>query len=136
MKIIHQVIGKIKWLGRKAGESDIYIALVVILVAFLSFGLGRLSILESKKPDIRIETIPAGEAGALGAAAITAIAGKPPASAQSAQGQFVASKNGTKYYFPWCSGANRIKDENKVWFQTVEEAKKAGYQPASTCKGL
>jgi hypothetical protein len=33
-----------------------------------------------------------------------------PNEAQST-GQFVASKNGTKYYLPTCSGANRISEE-------------------------
>jgi len=49
---------------------------------------------------------------------------------------FVASKNGTKYHYPWCPGAQSIKEENKIWFSTKEEAEKAGYQPASNCKGL
>jgi methylphosphotriester-DNA--protein-cysteine methyltransferase len=49
---------------------------------------------------------------------------------------YVASKNGTKYHLPWCSGAQRIKDENKVWFKTKEDAEKAGFMPASNCKGI
>jgi hypothetical protein len=53
-----------------------------------------------------------------------------------AGGQFVASKNGTKYYFPWCGTVKNIKEENKVWFPTREAAVAAGYQPASNCKGL
>jgi len=51
-------------------------------------------------------------------------------------GSIVASKNGAKYYFTWCSGATRIKEENKVWFESETEAKNAGYAPASNCKGL
>jgi methylphosphotriester-DNA--protein-cysteine methyltransferase len=51
-------------------------------------------------------------------------------------GSYVASKNGTKYHYPWCSGAKRIKDENKVWFDTVEQARAAGYTPAANCPGL
>jgi hypothetical protein len=52
------------------------------------------------------------------------------------EGGYVASKNGGKYHLPWCSGALRIKEENKVWFKTKEEAEKAGYTPASNCKGI
>lgn len=53
-----------------------------------------------------------------------------------ASGTYVASKNGTKYYLPTCASANRIKDENKIWFLSKEEAAAAGYAPSSTCKGL
>ncbi|TSC62722.1 MAG: hypothetical protein G01um101448_259 [Parcubacteria group bacterium Gr01-1014_48] len=51
-------------------------------------------------------------------------------------GQYVASKKGTKYHFPWCGGAARISEENKIWFNSKEEAEKAGYTPAGNCKGL
>jgi hypothetical protein len=52
------------------------------------------------------------------------------------EGGYVASKNGTKYHLPWCGGAKQIKEENKVWFKTKDEAVKAGYTPASNCKGI
>lgn len=137
MSIILEVKAKIKWLVRKVGEPDIFTALVVILVAFLSFGLGRLSVISSQKQEIRLETIPAGQAGNVGAAATVAVTTtKPPSVVDTTKGQFVASKNGTRYYLPWCSGATRIKEGNRVWFQTAEEAKRAGYEPSSTCKGL
>ncbi len=51
-------------------------------------------------------------------------------------GQVVASKSGSKYFLPWCGSVSRIKDTNKVWFASVEEAEAAGYQPAGNCKGL
>ena len=49
---------------------------------------------------------------------------------------YVASKNGSVYYAPNCTGAKRIKDENKIWFSTIQEAKDLGYRPAANCKGL
>jgi hypothetical protein len=48
--------------------------------------------------------------------------------------QIVASKNGTKYYYPNCSGINRIKNENRVFFDTFEAAEEAGYELAKNCK--
>lgn len=51
-------------------------------------------------------------------------------------GVVVASKNGTKYHFPWCSGALRMQENNKVYFNSIEEARSAGYLPASNCSGL
>jgi len=52
------------------------------------------------------------------------------------KGDYVASKNGTKYYFAWCSAASRIKDENKVYFKTKELAEAKGLEPSKTCPGL
>lgn len=46
----------------------------------------------------------------------------------------VASKNGTKYYFNWCSGINRIKEENRIYFESEEKAREEGYEIASGCK--
>ena len=53
-----------------------------------------------------------------------------------AGGEVVASKNGTKYYLPWCGTVKNIKEENKVWFASREAAEAAGYAPAANCKGL
>jgi hypothetical protein len=49
---------------------------------------------------------------------------------------YVAARMGTVYYLPWCGGAKRISDENKVWFSTKEEAQMRGYHPARNCKGI
>jgi hypothetical protein len=46
----------------------------------------------------------------------------------------VASKGGKKYYFIWCKGSQNIKEANKRYFKTEEEAKKAGYTLAGSCK--
>jgi hypothetical protein len=55
---------------------------------------------------------------------------------ESFEGKYVASKNGSKYYLPECSGVKRIKEENKIWFDTIKEAEKEGYEPAKNCKEL
>ena len=57
-----------------------------------------------------------------------------PAVTTPESGAFVASKNGTKYYPIGCSGANRIKDENKVFFTSSKQAESAGYTRTATCK--
>lgn len=54
----------------------------------------------------------------------------------STTGAFVASKNGKSYYLPSCAASERILEKNRVWFNTREEAEKAGYLPAKNCKGL
>lgn len=48
--------------------------------------------------------------------------------------KIVASKNGTKYYYPTCSGVNRIKTENRVYFNDLEAAKREGYELAENCE--
>ena len=48
----------------------------------------------------------------------------------------VASKSGTKVYFIWCSGVKRIKEENKVYFETIEIALDKGYEKAKKCPGM
>jgi len=52
------------------------------------------------------------------------------------EGTVVASKNGSKYHLPSCSGAKQINEVNKIVFASAEEARAAGYTPAANCKGL
>ncbi|MCX6813647.1 MAG: hypothetical protein NT078_00220 [Candidatus Azambacteria bacterium] len=48
-------------------------------------------------------------------------------------GNFLASINGKAYYPKDCAAANRINEENKIWFDTKEEAEAQGYKPAQNC---
>ena len=66
-----------------------------------------------------------------GASAIVAPMLKP-----AITGPYVGSKSGTKYYLTSCSGVKRIKEANKVFFASVNDAVAAGYQPAVNCPGL
>jgi hypothetical protein len=43
-------------------------------------------------------------------------------------GKYIASKTGVKYHAPKCDWAKRVKKKNAVWFDSKEEAKKAGYK--------
>jgi hypothetical protein len=51
-------------------------------------------------------------------------------------GQYVASRTGTVYYYPWCSGGGTIPSDKAIWFATAAAAQAAGYVPAKNCKGL
>ncbi len=93
---------------------------VVFLVAFCSFGLGRLSATEAAKPIVSV-----GQAEALAEPRGMAIGGL-----------VVASKSGEVYHYPWCGGASQIKPENRIWFASEEAAQNAGYTPSKSCKGL
>lgn len=50
------------------------------------------------------------------------------------EGSFVAAESGTRYYPVGCGSANRIKPENKIYFQTESAAVAAGYSRAQNCK--
>lgn len=49
------------------------------------------------------------------------------------RGFLVASKSGKKYYFPWCSGINRIKEENRIYFADEALAQQNGLTLSKTC---
>ncbi len=115
---------------RKEAGYTVYTVALVLLVALGSFGLGRLSALQPSQAGLRV----------VGADELTASVkssdAQSSAAGQAEGGKVVASKTGTKYHFPWCAGAQTMKEENKVWFDSVEDARRAGYEPAGNCKGL
>jgi hypothetical protein len=121
--------------GSKAFVSriprDALLVGILILAAFLSFGLGVLAGKDmGEGSGFSIDQIPL-TASPLGS---EKEASKPASLPEG--GQIVASKNGTKYFLPWCGSAKRIKEENKIWFSSREEAEARGYEPAANCKGL
>lgn len=127
----------------KQNSKDLFLAAIIALVAIIGFGLGRLSKIRELKMPITIENgiiEPSGdqtEAQASSLQTASAINSIPQANTDITNaGSLVASKNGTKYYYPWCAGVSKIKEENKVFFTNTEEATKAGYSPAANCKGL
>jgi len=111
-------------------------ALLLIGVAITSFSLGRLSARDAQRPPVTLESVFPESGG--GGSAIGSVAGASLVTENvgQTQGEVVGSINGSKYHYPWCSGAQRIKDENKIWFATIADAKKAGYTPAANCQGL
>lgn len=121
----------------KGSLGEWLLGAILILIGLTAFGLGRLSALHDQRQGLLIH-LPDGTTET--AAAYLASAPKAvtpaPAAPVAETGAFVASKSGTKYYLPSCSGATRIKDENKVWFATAAEATAAGYSPAANCPGL
>ena len=140
---------KVKELRQRLDSRELYTMLLIVVVGFGSFCLGRLSKFSEAKTPLRIEQIASAlaasplEKGATAALAEAVVdsplsRGALPSSAGWVLpgGQFVSSKGGAKYHFPWCAGASQIAEKNKLWFNSVEEARKAGYTPASNCKGL
>lgn len=56
-----------------------------------------------------------------------------PSAPVQAQGAYEASSRSDKFHLPHCSSASRISDDNRVWFQTRDEAIAAGYSPCGKC---
>jgi Metal binding domain of Ada len=129
---------------RKVEEGALI--LVIMLLSGVSFGLGRLSTHTTPQSGLALQTLhqtkstttpaePASTATPTPHKALIATPSKKTPQAQQAT-HYVASKSGSVYHLPWCSGAKRIKEANKVFFDTKEAAEAAGYRPASNCKGL
>ncbi|MCL5772529.1 MAG: MBL fold metallo-hydrolase [Actinobacteria bacterium] len=52
---------------------------------------------------------------------------------QASNALFVGSKKSDVYHYPNCGSAKSIKPENLITFNSVEEAKSAGYRPCKKC---
>jgi len=132
-------------------KYDLFVIMIIILIGLTGFGLGKLSTLEKgrKNIEIRPAKIVKTKDGNIDLVAIDSISeienspknkeilsAKALIASENSKGYLVASKSGKKYHFPWCAGASQITDKNKIWFDTYDEAIKAGYSPASNCPGL
>ena len=119
--------------------KDILVVLIVILVGLGSFELGRLS-KDNSSSGIKIE-YPDQNSSQPGSAISAveylnilqndkmSITGNLNPSSKA----FFASNKGTKYYSIGCSAGKSIKQENRVYFMTKEEAERAGYELSSSC---
>ncbi len=120
-------------------ETARHVAVVFITVLIFAFGLGlgRLSRQEAGESPLTITApnLTADTQGAtLGGAQGRTLEPLKPLTAGDSK--FVASKNGKRYYLPWCSGVERIKPENLIGFASREEAEARGLTPAANCPGL
>ena len=130
--MIADYLKKVKpWVEKN--KSDLFTASAIFLVGLGGFGLGRLSAIWPAKAPLQIS----------GAGAKIVSPQSPDRSppmlkkeTRATVGQYVASKSGSAYHFPWCPGAAKITEKNKIWFATKEEAVAKGYKPAGNCPGL
>jgi len=108
-----------------AGSQRVFIAILLCLIGIISFILGRYSVLQPSFATQAIEN----QAGVV-------FIDKPGFAEAVDATRVVASKGGTKYHLLTCSGASTIKETNKIYFDSIEQAKAAGYTPAANCPGL
>lgn len=107
-------------------NKNAFLIILILLLSFFSFQLGRVS--KTTSQPIKIEK-----------AAIQEIFTEIQNLNSESRGEqkidfrVVASKNGSRYHFLWCPGAKQIKEENKIYFNSEEEAISAGYSLAANC---
>lgn len=104
----------------KKNEADIFALCMIVLSVVLVGGLIRVVLVWQGHEEV---TVTGTEWGSV-----------QPLSAEASR--VAASKNGTRYYYPWCGGISRIKEANKIWFSSAGAAEAAGYTLASGCEGL
>lgn len=110
--------------------KDIMVVIIVILVGLGSFELGRLS-KGNGTSGIKIEyteETSGQEANVASAIENTEII------QNSSRKSFFASNKGSKYYPVGCSAGKTLKQENRIYFATKEEAERAGYSLSSSCR--
>lgn len=99
----------------RGASQDILLVGILLLASLLSFGLGFLAGKDSEwSGEVLTESSPL---------------------IATTSDSVVASRNGTKYYFPWCAGVERIVSANKIYFASPSDAKAQGYSLAANCQG-
>jgi hypothetical protein len=138
---ITDIFNKIKGRGQFNPITLVYL-LIILFVGITSFGLGRLSV-NGLVPDggdtisvtqVKDSSVITEKESMVGNYSPKINNQKTASASIQSGGKYVASKNGKMYYTATCSGAKRIKSENRVWFDTASDAQKSGYQLASSCK--
>ncbi|MDB5194102.1 MAG: hypothetical protein JWN50_116 [Parcubacteria group bacterium] len=108
----------------------VFLALVILLVAGLGFGVGRLSAGEGRKGvEIRYDN---GAIQALSSSTSTPASVVQGKALDSSSGSVYASSKGTKYYYTNCKSS--VTAANKVTFAAASMAEAAGYTLATNCK--
>ena len=121
-------------INRLLYDPAFFTASLIILVAIASFGLGRQSAKAVGEDRVIGDIGGAGRSPTPPMSAATSTPTTPNTSETDAF--YVASKNGKVYHLPYCSGAKRISEQNKVIYKTKEEAEAAGLRPAANCPGI
>lgn len=133
---------KIKSFIESDEGKNILTVVILILVGLSSFGLGRLSKL-NESGGLKIQYPVPLEANVISSPSTPSTLPKPstkapaapPKATQSVTAKtFFASSRGNKYYSIGCSGGKTIKQENRVYFATKEEAENAGYELSASCR--
>lgn len=134
----------IKGLSKKSldllTQKETIVSLLIIVTSILAFLIGFAAGKEggAKRPQVIFTDVD--RAGLLAAVTVGAESFSNSGQVNDASLQsnkkttIFGSKSGTKYYFSWCKSGNRIKQANRVYFETSARAESAGRTIAANCK--
>ena len=119
----------------KSAQYQIFLVGCILPISFISFNLGRINALhktpltitenqnqnQSQKADIYSASVKTNTT--------------PKQNTAAVDNRVVVSKASTtrKYHHVWCASASKIKEANKLWFNSAQEAEAAGYTLAGNC---
>ena len=153
--MIRNIIEKIKLY-----QDSLFLVAAIMLVGFIGFGLGRLSA-KYRAPNLNINStlintadlnkiitqdevkIQSAKSAPVRSVNYQAdfssnvpLEPNSTSSREVAVQKVVGNKQSKIYHLENCPGALKMKEENKIYFNSVGEAQKAGYRPAGNCAGL
>ncbi len=105
----------------KSPIKPYFLAIVIVLVALLSFGVGRLTSTQREGVEINFDQ-----------SLLQNTASAANVSSSVTTGKISASVNGTRYYYPHCKST--VSEKNKIFFDSAAQAEEAGYELAVNCK--
>src|SRR3989344_7389686 len=135
MNILSKIINLVK-----SNQYHIFLALCISFISLISYNLGRSDALEKSPLKISENNDRNWKTGESSLRADVYSATKAqqdtsqPQPTKQLDTRVVVSKNSNKYHYAWCVGAKRIKEENKIWFSSAQEAESGGYTLAGNCQ--
>ncbi len=120
----------------KQYQHGFFIGLCLLITAGIGYNIGRIwAIHYPTTADAQTASVSGISNGSKPVQKGPRISVKPTIAPTPADPRVVASKaSGSKiYHHPWCSGAKRIKETNKLWFDNEEAAIQSGYTLAANC---
>ncbi len=128
----------------KTHLETIILTIAIITITTISFNLGRVSVSDKHNAHILISSPGEPNQGqsdpslSEGEKAINKENNtNPPTREANPLGNIPVvvskkSKSGV-YHYPWCSGAKKMNQENKIEFSSATKAEEAGYRLAGNC---
>jgi len=116
---------------------EIFITICMILALFIGYNIGHITALEKSPISIGTDAAildalkKAGDSSGLFQAEDRNVS---TTSLQDLRVVVSKKSKSKKYHFTWCSGAKRINEVNKLWFENEVAAQAAGYTLAGNCK--
>ncbi len=131
----------------KNHQERVLFIIILVLVALVGFRAGELKEREKQSSEIKVflnesKNLTEEEEKAITLGTAVQRKGLTPESQISSENKtensiencnFIGSKNSDKYHTRSCHWSEKIKEENRVCFKTIEEAQQKGYKAAGCC---